>query len=188
MEIPESLKQRIDGLLHTKERVIVAVDGRCGSGKSTFGKLLADEYRCALVHMDDFFLRVSQRTPERLATPGENVDHERFLEEILLPIRRGEAAVLRPFDHSVFAPRGEFPVPKTPLTVIEGTYSCHKALRDYYDLCIFVTTDSETQMKRITVREGADIAGQYRTRWIPLEELYFSTLDIPALFDFVIET
>ncbi|MFR7635787.1 MAG: hypothetical protein ACLUYZ_00015 [Lachnospiraceae bacterium] len=47
--------------------------------------------------MDDFFLRPEQRTAARLAQPGENVDHERFLSEVLQPALRGEAVTYHPF-------------------------------------------------------------------------------------------
>ena len=35
---------------------LVAVDGRCGSGKSTLSELAARRLHCPLFHMDDFFL------------------------------------------------------------------------------------------------------------------------------------
>lgn len=46
--------------------------------------------------MDDFFLLPQDRTPERLAKPGENVDHERFDREVLSPLCHGQTAVYRP--------------------------------------------------------------------------------------------
>ena len=52
-----------------------------GSGKSVLGQLLSEVYSCNLFHMDDFFLRPEQRTAERLAEAGGNVDRERFLEK-----------------------------------------------------------------------------------------------------------
>lgn len=36
--------------------------------------------------MDDFFLRIEQRTPERMTEVGGNVDYERFLETVLFPV------------------------------------------------------------------------------------------------------
>lgn len=63
----------------------VAIDGPCASGKSTLGQLLAGVYGCPLIRMDDFFLRPEQRSPERLAQPGGNVDYERFSREVLSP-------------------------------------------------------------------------------------------------------
>ena len=47
--------------------VIVAIDGRCGAGKSTLAAVLAERLDANLIHMDDFFLRPEQRTPEYYA-------------------------------------------------------------------------------------------------------------------------
>jgi len=60
-------------LLASQERVIVAIDGRCGSGKTTLAALIAKEFDCSVFHMDDFFLPPGLRTPERLGEPGGNV-------------------------------------------------------------------------------------------------------------------
>lgn len=51
-------------------RYIVAIDGRCGAGKSTLAQQLARDLGGRVVCADDFFLRPEQRTPERLAEPG----------------------------------------------------------------------------------------------------------------------
>ncbi|MEG2389188.1 MAG: shikimate kinase, partial [Clostridia bacterium] len=45
---------------------LIAIDGMCGSGKSTLGQRLAEALGGNLLHMDDFFLTAAQRTPERL--------------------------------------------------------------------------------------------------------------------------
>ena len=81
-------------LLDRQERVLVAIDGRCGAGKTTLAARLQAELPCRVFHMDDFFLQPYQHTPERLQAPGENVDHERFLQEVLLPAARGADAVI----------------------------------------------------------------------------------------------
>ena len=44
------------------EPLIVAIDGRCGSGKTTLGEYLEQVFDCNLFRMDDFFLRMEQRT------------------------------------------------------------------------------------------------------------------------------
>ena len=38
------------------EPLIVAIDGRCGSGKTTLGEYLEQVFNCNLFRMDDFFL------------------------------------------------------------------------------------------------------------------------------------
>ena len=43
-------------LLCEKESVIVAIDGRCASGKTTLASLLGSTVDCNIVHADSFFL------------------------------------------------------------------------------------------------------------------------------------
>ena len=63
-------------------RYIVAIDGRCGAGKSTLAQKLARDLGGRVVCADDFFLRPEQRTPERLAEPGGNLDRERMKSDV----------------------------------------------------------------------------------------------------------
>lgn len=52
--------------------VLVGIDGRCGSGKTTLGEYLYGKFDCNLFHMEDFFWRIEQRTPERMTEVGGN--------------------------------------------------------------------------------------------------------------------
>ena len=61
------VKKQIDMLLEEKDFAVVAIDGKCTSGKTTLASKLAELYDCNMFHMDDFFLRPEQRTPERFA-------------------------------------------------------------------------------------------------------------------------
>ena len=72
------------------------------------------------------------------------------------------------------------------LAIVEGAYACHPDLWAYYDLRVFLTVDPETQMQRIEARSGAAKAAQFRDRWIPFEETYFSALDVQARCDMCI--
>lgn len=168
-------------------RVIIALDGRCASGKTTLAAALKKRWGWSVAHMDDFFLRPEQRCPERYAQPGGNVDYERFLEEVLLPLRRGERPLYRPFD--CHAQRLLEPIPFDPgsVVLVEGSYACHPALWDQYDLHAFLNVDPAVQMERITVREGQDYARVFRDRWIPLEENYFSACGIAGRCEYRLE-
>lgn len=177
----------IDALLRQKSTVTMAIDGCCGSGKTTLAAKLQAHYDCTIIPMDHFFLRPEQRTPERLATPGENVDHERFLEEVLLPLRKGERFSYRPFDCSRMELAAPVTVTPGALTVIEGSYSCHPELWEHYDLRLFLTVDPAEQMRRITLRNGA-YAKVFQERWIPLEESYFSAFDLENRCDLLLHT
>lgn len=181
------IQQEIQRLLEKKGRLIVAIDGRCGSGKSTLAAALQEQYGYPVVHMDDFFLRPEQRTAERLATPGENVDHERFLAEVLSPLAAGEPVTYRPFSCKTMTLSDPMALPCAAVTVVEGSYACHPTLRDYYDLRVFLDVDGKTQMDRILRRSGPEKAEEFRRRWIPLEELYFNSLDVAAHCDLILK-
>ena len=93
---------RIDRLTAERSRVLVAIEGGSASGKTTLGELLQNVYGCPVFHMDDFFLRPEQRTEARFTQPGGNVDRERFLEEVLIPLREGRPVDYRRFDCATF--------------------------------------------------------------------------------------
>ena len=177
------LAEKIRELLAKKDRGIVAIDGRCGSGKTTLAAALQEEFSCAVFHMDDFFLRPWQRTEERLSRPGENVDHQRFLQEILRPTRQGEEVIFRPYICARQALGEPISVPPSRLTVVEGSYACHPELWDYYDLRVFLTVGPVEQMRRIEERGGPEKAEQFRCRWIPLEEKYFAAYAVAERCD-----
>ena len=177
------LLARIDRLLGEKPHVLVAIDGMSASGKSTLAALLAQVYGAPVIHMDDFFLQPHQRTPERYASPGENVDHERFAQEVLAPLLREAAFAYRPFlCHSLSF--GE-PVRVEParLTVVEGSYSLHPALADAYDLRVLLRLDPQAQSERILRRNGEAMHARFMELWVQLENAYFEATDIDARCD-----
>ena len=167
--------------------VVVAIDGRCGAGKTTIAKKLETKFGCNVIHVDDFFLTPEKRTSERLAIPGGNADVERILSEVILPLKSEKPFSYRPYDCHAQS-FGE-PVNIIPhkLTVIEGSYSCHPELWDYYDMRVFVDIDSKTQLERIRKRNGTDAVKVFEERWIPLEEQYFDAFSIKERCDVVVD-
>lgn len=161
-----------------KEIFIVAIDGRCAAGKSTLARTLSEKLDCNVFHIDDFFLRPEQRTSARYATPGENVDHERFLEEVLTPLERGNAFSYRPYDAHLPGFKAPIQVAPKRVNVVEGSYSCNRNLINHYDLRVFLDVSPEIQMRRIIARNGEAAAEMFESRWIPLEEAYFAAFDV----------
>lgn len=171
----ESVIKQIDDLLTQKDAVIVAIDGKCTSGKTTLASKLAELYDCNVFHMDDFFLRPEQRTPERFAEVGGNVDYERFLEEVLLPLKSSKTFSYRPFDCSTFTLSDPVIVTPKRLNIIEGTYSHHPYFGNPYDLKILLTIDEEIQRRRILDRPEF-LHKRFFEEWIPMENRYFDAL------------
>ncbi len=164
----------------------LAIEGGSASGKSTLSEILTFLYDCNIFHMDDFFLRPEQRTPERYAEIGGNVDRERFLEEVLLPHSRGETVNYRRFDCSTFTVCTPVTVTPKRLTVIEGAYSMHPDLSEYYDLSVFLEITPELQHERILKRNSPDMSERFFKEWIPLERRYFDEMRVKDRCDFVI--
>jgi len=159
-------------------QVAVAIEGMCGSGKSTLGRILEEIYDCNLFHVDDFFLRPEQRTPERFAEPGGNVDYERFQEEILDHLADPEGFSYQVYNCGKQALDGWVKVPYKKLNIIEGAYSHHPYFGDPYDLKFFCKISSEEQVSRIMKRNGPEMLERFKQVWIPMENRYFETFGI----------
>ena len=124
----DALIRRAEALLREKGRAVIAIDGRCGSGKTTLAGLLAARWDCTLLHADDFFLRPEQRTPARLAQPGGNFDRERFYAEALAPLLAGRDALYRPYDCHAGCLQPPVAAPLRPVILAEWSYCCHPDL------------------------------------------------------------
>lgn len=188
MESFDTLIYYIKQQLAIKETIIVAIDGRCGSGKSTFASILANELDGQIIHMDDFFLPVSLRTKERLQKPGENIHYERFNEEVIIPFTRGEDIAIRSYDCTMDSFSEPQNLPKKFLYIIEGTYSLNQKIKDIFDVKIFMTVDPTIQVARLTERNGIKSLRFFQQKWIPLEEKYFAECAIKDYCDITIDT
>lgn len=177
----------IDARLAEKGRLLVAIEGGAGSGKSTLGDLLTKIYDCNLFHADDYFLQPHQRTAERLAEPGGNLDRERLEQEILKPLRDGEAAVWRRYDCGTQSLRDAETTLIKALNIVEGAYSMHPDLAPYYDLSLFLRIDPAVQAARILRRNGEAMAQRFFDLWLPLEARYFEATDAAARCDLILE-
>ena len=168
---------KIDRLLKEK-KVVVAVEGGSASGKTTLSKMLEELYDCTVFHMDDYFLRPEQRTSDRYEEIGGNIDRERFLEEILMPLREDKPVWFRKFDCSTMTLSPLTKIIPKKLTVIEGVYSMHPEFSDGYDYSVFLDISPRLQKKRIEKRNDPQLAKRFFDKWIPLEEIYFEKMQV----------
>ena len=165
------IQNKVAALLNQKERIIIAIDGRCASGKTTLAKLLSNELSAPFVSCDDFFLPPEKRTDERLAEIGGNMERERLYAEVLAPFTSGAPITFRPFLCHNASYGQEISLSNNRILIVEGAYSCHPDLWDCYDLHIFMTLSQEEQKRRILARNPEN-AEDFFTKWIPMEERY----------------
>ena len=169
------------------KKTVIAIEGGSASGKTTLSRLIEKTYDCTVFHMDDFFLRPEQRTAERYAQIGGNIDKERFLAEILIPLSKGQEIKYQKFDCSKMSlGETENIVPKD-LVIIEGAYSMHPEFEKFYDFSVFLNISPEYQKQRILKRNSPALAERFFNEWIPMEQKYFYEFKIPQKCDIEIE-
>lgn len=173
-----ALFSALEALKTQKPGAIVAIDGMCASGKTTLARALAFVFDATLFHMDDFFLPPGKRTASRLREVGGNVDYERFLSEVLVPLEGGRPFEYRPFD----CHRSNFSAPvsasRASLNIVEGAYACHPALAERYDLSAVLLISPDEQLRRVRARNGEGMLPRFRDEWIPMENRYIRETDL----------
>ena len=168
--------------------ILIALDGRCGSGKTTLAAQLAGHFPGSrIIHTDDYYLPPARRVPGWEKIPCANMDLKRLRAEVLGPARAGQ-----PFAYKAYSCReGAYqpPIPCQParLVIVEGSYSHHPTLASCYDLRVFVTCSKAEQACRLHAREGARYPA-FAQRWIPLEEGYFAKYSIEESADLILDT
>ena len=176
------LLQAMDRIIAEKGTVRVAVDGMSASGKTTLGEQLRIVYGANLFHMDDFFLPLERKTPERLAESGGNVDYERFYEEVARH-ENGEEFEYRPYECGTWRLLDPVRVTPNPVFITEGAYSLHPTLRSGYDLKVFFGIDPQTQSARIMKRNGPEKHKRFIGEWIPMENRYIADCGVKEICD-----
>lgn len=157
---------------HAQPHVVLAIDGMSAAGKTTAAAALAELWSAPVIHMDDFFLPLPLRTPERLSEPGGNVHYERFAQEVLPGLAAGEPFSYRVFDCGRMDYTGTAEIPAAPVVIVEGAYALHPRFGDYADIRVFFSIDESEQERRVIRRGGKETWEAFRTRWIPMENAY----------------
>ena len=180
----KELFDKIEKLLSKKDRVVICLDGGAGSGKSTLASDLEKKFDATIIHMDDYFLPPRLRTEERLNSVGGNVDYERIYNEVFVNLKEDTININK------FNCRELVLVPKEVklgnLIVVEGVYSMRYEFREYYDLSVFLSIDSQLQLKRISERNGEKMLTRFVDEWIPMENEYFLEFKVKESVDLVI--
>jgi hypothetical protein len=135
--------------------VVLAVDGRSNSGKTTLAERIRDLVpRSVVIHTDDIAW-----------------EHSRFgwadllIDGILVPVRQGQAVSYRPPRWEEHGREGSLEVPDgCPLLIIEGDGAGRREVAHLIDTLIWVQTDEREIGRRSVARAGnrpaADLANQ----------------------------
>ncbi len=164
---------------------VIAVDGPCASGKTTLVSDLRKRLEFSVISMDDFFLPPELRTPARFAEKGGNVHYERFMEEVITPLKAGKAFSYRRFSCRTFTYEGEVHIPSDGLVVIEGSYALNPHFPVYWDISFLLSIDPDEQIRRLSLRSPEKL-DMFISKWIPLENDYFESCNIAGRATFIL--
>lgn len=151
---------------HSGRPVILAVDGRSGSGKSTFADALSRAIAGAVVvHTDDVAWWESYFGWDHLMAAG-----------ILRPVRAGSSVRFRPPAWDARAREGSIDVPSgTPAVIVEGVGASRLSLHHLVDASAWVQSDHDEARRRGIDRDGGDQhAVDFWDDWMAEEEPFLA--------------
>jgi uridine kinase len=122
---------------------IVAVDGRAGSGKTTFATRLSSALNATVVHTDDVAWYHSFFDWWSL-----------MIEHILEPFQKGQSIDWTPETWKERKRIGSIVVPNAKILIVEGVSACRLELSDWIDIPIWIETSLEIAEQRGLLRDG----------------------------------
>ncbi len=142
---------------------LVAVDGHAGSGKTTFGELLAAALGGApVLHLDDLATH-----DELFAWTG------RLREWVLEPFARGEDGRYRAYDWVARRFSEERALPAAPVVLVEGVGAGRRALRPHLACLLWMELPNEDSWERGQLRDGPGLT-EFWDGWKRAERAHFT--------------
>ena len=169
-----SLASRLEFELGSKQRLLVALDGPGGAGKSTLAMKLAKDNRLtSIVHGDDFYTPMDENERKTLTAESgyeQYFDWTRMRDQLLEPLSKGNPARYQRYEWVLNELAEWIDLPAKGIILVEGIYSYRPKLREFYDYSIFVSTPKTECLQRLVQRgENSDESIQY---WRAAEDYY----------------
>ncbi len=156
----------------TGRRLVVLVDGRSGTGKTTLGDALAARLGAGVVHLDDVY-------------PGW--DGLRAASDAVVSDVLGPPSGYRRWDWERSEPTSWVSIePDAPL-VVEGCGAVSRASAPLATLRVWLEADDEVRRDRAIGRDGEVFAREWE-RWAAQERAFIAAEEPRALADVVVRT
>ena len=142
-ELPiQEILEFIAGQVILDRSFLIGIDGGAGSGKTTFTHWLATHIRkientVNIVHTDNFFRPISERTNQSPLAVVSDIDWERLRDQVIVPIKSGKVARYQLYDWPEDCLKDWFTIDSGGVTIIDGISSLRTELKGYYDLRIW---------------------------------------------------
>lgn len=177
----------IEEHLRSHDGLLLAIDGFSAAGKTTLASYLGEVFHANVFHTDDFFKKMTIDPHDLLSVHGNNIDFDKMIETIIKPYQKHEPIIYTPFDVKTHQHLEPTLYSHRIFTIIEGAYSMHPRLKDYYDLKIVMTTSRLKSYVRVFKRNGFKKLLHFISTWIPRERRYFKAFNIKNDADLIIK-
>lgn len=147
---------------------IIALDGKCCSGKTTISTLLEKESDVTIIHVDDFFDKSSTDL---------GINSQRLIKEVFNTIALHKPLTYNKWDCTNKRYQNVIINNVKPLVIVEGVYSSNPELIDRYQGIIYLNIDDYNQMHRLQSRPK-NLISRFISEWIPRENNYFKKYNI----------
>jgi uridine kinase len=157
----DELLSRIGRLRPSAGRaILLAIDGRGASGKSSLAEAVAKNLRhVTVVHTDDLAL-------------NRGWDWQRLQEQVLEPIINNQQGRYQRYDWDTGGMAEWHDVPVGGLLILEGVYSMRRELGDIWDLTIWVECAKPARLNRALERDGKEMMPTWINVWEVQEDRY----------------
>lgn len=184
----------INQLLKRKNSVLVVLDGRSGTGKSTIAQAITNRVEGRIVVGDDFYSGGNDDAWHGLSASekvAKVIDWQRMRTQVLEPLLAKKTASWYPLD---FQPEVGWigwknetvTLEPAPVILVDGVYSARPQLIDLVDLAVLVETDDEGRRKRLVIREGQSFMERWHALWDSAEDYYFTHICPRSSFDMIV--
>ena len=152
----------------------IGIDGPGASGKSTLAVGLAGALSGAvLVSGDDFYRSESDSKRSEVEVAGL-FDLPRLASQVLVPHSLDKELQYQRYSWESGVLGDWVRNDSSGPLVVEGIYSTHRTLRDFYDLRIWVTAPRAVRLARGIERDGEEARSRWVDVWMPAEDRYVS--------------
>ena len=156
---------------------LVCVDGRSGSGKTTFAGLLATELGSPVLHLDEVYP----------GWDGLAATVPLLHDGVVVPLLASRDAAYRRWDWIRGEPAGPVDVGRPEVLVVEGVGSGARVIAEHAVLLVWTEAPRAVRYRRGIDRDGEAYRPHWE-RWARQEDAYLASEDPRARADVVIDT
>jgi len=186
----KSLSLILDYLQKEKNKnpIFIGIDGRAGSGKTTFAnKIKTINPSISVISGDDFYEQIPSSLYKKHSFEYKYkvyFNQSYFIKNILSPISKSKEISYQKYNWEkksfseckIFSP--------TSVVIFEGVFMCSPELINYFDLSIFLEANRDLCLDRLKDR---DTPQQWMNDWQDTEDWYFENYKIKTFVDILVD-